>query len=233
MSKIESKLETAYTLLEDKRSKEIFKHVLTARISGRDSLPEEVIDECQYFDPDIVKLTEAEVFLDCGAYDGDTILAFIEKTDGKIHSAYGFEIDQENFRLLQKAIRPFDNIFAVDCGCYSYNGVVNFSSGFGISSMIDEKGEETVKVCRLDDFMKDKVPPTFIKMDIEGAEISALQGAEFIIKNYKPLLAICIYHKPDDIWEIPLYIKSLCPEYRLYIRAYSDLLKEFILYAVA
>ncbi|MDR1616100.1 MAG: FkbM family methyltransferase [Syntrophomonadaceae bacterium] len=232
LSKIENELEVAYNLLEDERSKEIFKRVLTARVSGRTSLQQNLIDSCMYFDPDIVKLTKTEVFVDCGAYDGDTILTFIEKAGGKFHSAYGFEMDLGNFQSLQKAVRPFDNILAIHCGCYSYNGVVKFSSESGPTSMIDENGDAAVKVCRLDDFMKDLARPTFIKMDIEGAELAALQGAEFIIRNYKPRLAICLYHKPDDIWEIPLYIKSLCPEYKLYIRAYSDLLIDFVLYAV-
>ena len=72
---------------------------------------------------------------------------------------------------------------------------------------------------------------TLIKMDIEGAEMNALRGAVYTIQNQKPRLAICIYHKPQDLYEIPIYIKSLVPEYRLYVRHHADLFAETVLYA--
>ena len=75
-------------------------------------------------------------------------------------------------------------------------------------------------------------PVTFIKMDIEGAELEALKGSSKIIKKYMPKLAISLYHKKDDILEIPLYIKELVPEYKLYIRHYSNAGVETVLYAV-
>ena len=76
----------------------------------------------------------------------------------------------------------------------------------------------------------DKV--TFIKMDVEGAELESLKGAEKTIRRDKPKLAICIYHKPEDMWTIPLYIKELVPEYKLYIRHHSSGVCETVLYAV-
>ena len=71
-----------------------------------------------------------------------------------------------------------------------------------------------------------------IKMDIEGAELDALRGAEGTISKYKPLLAICVYHKRDDLLTIPEYIKSIVPEYRLFLRAYERTTTELVLYAV-
>ena len=82
----------------------------------------------------------------------------------------------------------------------------------------------------MDDLIKERV--TFIKMDIEGAELEALKGARNIITKYRPKLAICLYHKPEDIITIPKYIKSLLPEYKLYVRHYSNNTGEFVLYAV-
>lgn len=73
---------------------------------------------------------------------------------------------------------------------------------------------------------------TYIKMDIEGAELNALKGGANIIEKYKPKLAISLYHKAEDIYEIPLYLKSLVPEYKFYIRHYTDLWEETVLYAV-
>ena len=74
-------------------------------------------------------------------------------------------------------------------------------------------------------------PITFIKMDIEGSEMRALKGAKQIITTYKPKLAICIYHKLDDLWRIPQYIHSLVPEYKFYIRHHSILYSDTVLYA--
>ena len=73
---------------------------------------------------------------------------------------------------------------------------------------------------------------TFIKMDIEGAELEALKGSREIIQRYRPRLAISAYHKKEDLVELPLYIKELVPEYKLYIRHYSNAGVETVLYAV-
>ena len=72
----------------------------------------------------------------------------------------------------------------------------------------------------------------FIKMDIEGAELSALMGAKNTIKKFKPNLAICVYHKKDDLIEIPKYIKSINPGYDLYFNYYTDIGWEAVIYAV-
>lgn len=115
-----------------------------------------------------------------------------------------------------------------DCGLWDKKDIASFG-GSGCPH-IDSGGEQTIKLESLDEFLQsNKV--TFIKMDIEGAELKALIGAKKTIKKYKPKLAICIYHKPDDIWEIPLYIHDLVPEYKMYIRHYSAKGCSTILYA--
>ncbi|MCM1303087.1 MAG: FkbM family methyltransferase [Lachnospiraceae bacterium] len=69
-------------------------------------------------------------------------------------------------------------------------------------------------------------------MDIEGAEMEALTGACKTIQKNRPKLAICIYHKYEDLYRIPMYVKSLVPEYRIYIRHYSDTPSETVMYAI-
>lgn len=96
---------------------------------------------------------------------------------------------------------------------------------------INKDGEEYIEVDSIDNLLSD-IPVTFIKMDIEGAEMEALKGAEKVIRVYKPKLAVCIYHRYEDLYEIPMYIKSLVPEYRLFVRHYSDSPSETVLYAV-
>jgi hypothetical protein len=74
--------------------------------------------------------------------------------------------------------------------------------------------------------------PTFIKMDIEGSEIDALNGAAGIIRRDKPKLAVCVYHKPSDLWKIPLLVHNLQPKYQFYLRHYSNHLSDTVLYAM-
>ena len=116
-------------------------------------------------------------------------------------------------------------------GLWSCNDTLYFDgSGTGGSRIVGKQSDSSVEVVSLDSYIKDKV--TFLKLDIEGAEMEALKGARYIIKTQKPKLAICVYHKKEDITEIPMYIKHLVPEYKLYLRHYSDDAGETVLYAV-
>lgn len=96
---------------------------------------------------------------------------------------------------------------------------------------LSTEGRIAIEVRKLDDVLQGK-KVTFIKMDIEGAELAALRGAEKIIREQRPRLAICVYHKPEDIWEIPSLILSCNPDYRLYLRHYSITETETVLYAI-
>ena len=105
-------------------------------------------------------------------------------------------------------------------------------TGDPIARIIDSKQSVPINVLSIDDFMKDKEAPTFIKMDIEGSETEALLGAKKIIKKYKPKLAISVYHNATDLWKIPLLIKSLNNDYKIYLRHYSNEIMDTICYAV-
>lgn len=102
--------------------------------------------------------------------------------------------------------------------------------GTGGSRIVEQETDNSIAVVSLDSCVNDRV--TFIKMDIEGAEMEALKGAESIIKSQKPKLAICVYHKEQDMTEIPIFIKKLVPEYKLFMRHYSNDAGETVLYAV-
>lgn len=88
-----------------------------------------------------------------------------------------------------------------------------------------------IEAAALDEMVYDR-EPTYIKMDIEGAEQEALKGCRRIIQDFRPKLAVCIYHKPDDLFEIPVMIKEMNPAYKLYVRQYANAWFDTVLYAV-
>ena len=189
----------------------------------------------QYFDLDILTsdLRNREVFVDGGCYDGMNSLEFIkwcssfEQVEPYI---YAWEPDSANINRCKMALSQAGSCYEiVERGLWSKEEVLHFSSDKR-SSAITENGEEQVMVDSIDNRIEDVV--TYIKMDIEGAEYQALLGAENTIKEYRPRLAICVYHKPEDIWEIPGLIHKLDKTYRFYLRHYSFMEYETVLYAI-
>lgn len=102
----------------------------------------------------------------------------------------------------------------------------------GGSSIICDDGEVSISAVTIDETIRKGDKVTFIKMDVEGAELESLKGAKEIIIRDKPKLAISIYHKPEDMAAIPLYIKRLVPKYKFYIRHHSNGSSETVLYAI-
>ncbi len=187
-----------------------------------------ICDEMQYFDKEILNFDENEVMIDCGAYNLETSVKFLEMVhSGKV---IAIEPDPTNFKKCEEVAANFQNVTLYNCGVDYKKGKISFSSLGDEGSSISENGNAVVPVDSIDNIVGNQ-KITFIKMDIEGMELRALQGAENTIKNNKPKLAICIYHKDEDLFEIPQYIKKLVPEYKLYIRHYSSWSYETVLYA--
>lgn len=196
------------------------------------------LEQKQYFDDNLLCFREGEVFVDGGCYDFGTSRILLDKI-GKLgfccKKIYAFEPDKTNFDKCVRRIKEtgFDDVELIQAGLWSSNAYVQFEAlGSNASHIIAEKEEieEKVRVVALDFQITEKI--TFIKMDIEGAELEALKGAKNLLQRYKPKLAICIYHKKEDLWEIPYYLKTLVPEYKLYIRHYSNCECDSVLYAV-
>ena len=172
-----------------------------------------------------------EYFVDAGALDGTTTKSFLDNfPDGH---AYVFEPSPKQFLVTQDALQKYPEAELFPYGVYDENTVLRFSplEGNEGSAKISEAGSIEVEVRKLDDLLGDR-KVTFIKMDIEGSELAALRGAERIIREQRPKLAISAYHKPEDIWEIPSLILQYHPDYKLYLRHYSITETETVLYAV-
>lgn len=194
----------------------------------------EIYAPVQYYGDDVIKLTQNESFVDAGAYNGDSILQFIAVVSGNFKQIHAFELDKGIYKSLAEAVEQLDDnirekIYMYNLGIWDKYDVIRYSS-LGIGTKIDDKASELGHVVPLDDILLNE-EITFIKMDIEGAEMEALRGAESIIRLQKPKLAICIYHRPEHLWEIPLYLKRLVPEYKIYIRHHSVLEYETVCYA--
>lgn len=185
----------------------------------------------QYFDLLKHKTGKREIFVDGGCYDGSSTYDFVKWCNGEYDKIYAFEPDPKLLDNCEKNIKSwgFDNITIVNKGLYSYEGELRFFSN-GTAGKIQDDGDIVVPVIDIDTLVNGN-PVTFIKMDIEGSELKALQGTEQTIKKHKPTLAICVYHKKEDIIQIPNYILSIVPEYKLYLRHYSNHTEETVLYA--
>lgn len=188
----------------------------------------------QYFDQDIMKPCQNEIFVDGGCYDCSTDRLFVQWCGGEYQKIYAFEPDIVNYERCQKAAKNIQNMNLLNKGLWSREEILHFAGNADQGSKIIESQEQnvtTVPVVAIDEAVgNDKV--TFIKMDVEGAELEALKGAKRTILENHPRLAISIYHKPEDIWEIPSYILSLSEEYTFYIRHYQLSRNETILYAI-
>lgn len=183
----------------------------------------------QYFD-DIIQLNDNEVFVDGGCYDFGTSERLLSRCTAK--KIYAFEPDINNLKKVNESIerKNLKNVEVIPAGMWDSNTKLHFSAQGSIMSRVDEKGTDEIEVVAIDQVVSGRV--TFIKMDIEGSELKALRGAENVIKAYKPKMAICIYHKPEDIFDIPAYIQSIVPEYKFCIRHYALNASETVLYAV-
>lgn len=175
-----------------------------------------------------------EVFIDGGGFTGDTIEEFVNWTKGNYKAVYSFEPDLNRAKVIEDNLwRWGGKVHLYKKGLYDKETVLNFIEGDDLYSgkIVEDDTVETVKIntITLDSIVKEQV--TFLKLDIEGAELSALEGARRIITEDKPRLAICIYHKLDDLWRIPKLILSMVPEYKIRIRHFGVRCRGTILYA--
>jgi FkbM family methyltransferase len=198
----------------------------------------------RYFPDDIPSFTlgRGESFVDAGAYTGDTVAKFLAKTVGEFSRVSAFEPDAKNFSALRANYGGRPNISLYQAGLFSCGGTLKFQAndfyreasriadGAKTSAVADNSYD--IEVVALDEMPE--ITPTLIKMDIEGSELEALKGAAQTIKAHTPKLAICLYHKLCDLWEIPLYVHELVPGYKLYVRHHiiGPYLADTVLYAV-
>lgn len=222
--------EWAYNFFADDASKK----VILQRVSGYLlSSPLQSSSGIEYFDREVMSLSSEEVFVDGGLFNGDTASDFMRFVEGQFKHYYGFEIDPENYRQAAINLTGVERVTLIRKGLWSREAELRFQANLSASTKLSESGDEIAHVTSLDTFFEEITDkPTLIKMDIEGAEKEALLGTEKIIKSVKPKLAICAYHKPEDIYELTKLLVEYDVGYRYTLRHYSNTLLDTVLYAV-
>lgn len=212
-----------YELLEDDESKEVFVETICNKLSPKYAMKtfQELYTGKGYFNSGIFNFSNKECYVDAGSYDGDSVIDFIKNVDNQYDKVYAFELEKNNFDLMVKNLENYKNInIELFCEGLSDKNAFIELGGSSLGAYICNNKNIMTKpahVVKLDDKLGDKIV-TLLKMDIEGSELSALKGAEGIIKKQNPKIVISAYHKIEDIWQIPIYLKELNPKYKFYLR---------------
>jgi len=224
-----------YNLLGDEKSKMIYNAFLgTYRYKKILPIPNQM-PKFQYF-PEDLKLNKGySRVINCGSFRGDTIEQ-LNLQHGKNSAIACFEPDSQNFKcltdyLMSEPDRLSSSVIAFPCGVFNDEEQLKFNSAL-TNSAIKYDGNAIIQCVALDHVLPN-FKPTFISMDIEGAEPDALRGAENLIKKNSPDLAICVYHAPNHIWDIPIYLNKLGVKYKYYLRNYTGYTSETVLYATS
>lgn len=224
-----------YDLLGDEKSRIVFDAWINSKISGNYLYLENNWSDDQYYPSDLIPFEKVNSFVDCGAYDGDSFLAFINAyikyTSKKYEGiSYLFEADSRNYDLMCNNLKEHESVKLYNIGISDKKGVLSFNEGDSTSSSVSKDGSNYINVDSLDNLIKGAV--NFVKMDIEGCEFDAINGMNKHIVNDSPILAICVYHKRSDLIKIPQLINSINSNYSFYLRAHRPYGQELVLYAI-
>ncbi len=189
-----------------------------------------------YYPSDLVAENDQEVLVDCGAFDGDSIRSFVGRGKSFQH-LYALEPDTANRRDFSPSLTNYpaairDKVTAWPYALGDKDEVVSFIETHDQASKVTSSNEGVAIESRRLDSLPWQFKPTYIKMDIEGWEPFALAGGAELIKNEMPVLAICLYHRAEHLWQIPNFVHSLAAGYSFYLRRYAEDCWEQVCYAV-
>jgi FkbM family methyltransferase len=220
-----------FNLLSDETSVKTLDALLGFRLTGNPRLLEPIIDHQLYYPADIFQFANSEVYVDAGAFDGDTIRKFIEYSNNRYEKVIAFEPDPGTFGRLQDNFRHESRILPINMGLYEKKLTMYFDNQGSRHSGIQNAGGIKIDVVDLDSILAGE-RATYIKMNIEAAEPAALEGARNTILKWKPRLAVSCYHKPSHLWEIAFQIAAMRDDYKLYLRQHDGGVIESTVYAI-
>lgn len=218
-------------ILGDSRSREVLDAVVYHRLSLDNASLAAVCDSDipQWFDPLFLTPNEKAVFVDGGAYDGDTAETF-RQINGPALRIHAFELDPDIASRAAARLKKYPEAVVHPSGLSDKRAKLAFTSTGITDGKLTETGENSVEVTAIDDVVAEDA--TFIKLDIEGYEKEAIVGAERQIRNNLPLIALAVYHKASDPWSLPSQISALNSAYKYYLRHYTQVAFETVIYAV-
>jgi FkbM family methyltransferase len=228
----EADYEWIHGLLADETSRTIFRKLVSFRLNyDLDDLQGFSAREPEQYFEDFLQLAPAgETFIDVGGFNGYNSLEFIKRCP-EYSAIHLFEPEPENYRKCMEALQGMPNIYCHPHGLSDKKETLRLEPQ-GSGSKISATGSIRIEVDRLDDVLQDRFKPTLIKMDIEGAEMLAIEGAKHIITTYHPRLALCVYHNVGDFWRIPRKILSQRSDYRIYLRHYTESIYETVMFFI-
>lgn len=231
----ESEISEFEGILGDDQSRRLFREIIAYRSNGLISeLPSESPLTDQYL-PSGLETPPAQLrMIELGSCGGENLFSFIENRR-IIEQSFAFEPDLKNFQKLvhQIEILGLTDLIALPLAAWDSTRQLRFSGEGGTNSSINPTGDTVVQAIALDDFVPTGLRINYIKMDIEGAEPNALRGSfKTILKNL-PHMAVCVYHTPEQLWEIGLWINSNFPsKFRFYLRTHAQQTFETVLYCI-
>jgi len=216
----------AFQLLADEESRRQFTgHLRFRLLLDHHALPACVADN--YFPPGVVPALPSDVvFIDCGAYDGDTVRAFLGHQHGRFGRIYAFEPDAYNCRRLHSYVDSLGadaaRIYVFNAGVGARHTSLRFDPAGDMSSSFSATGPVEIEVVPIDEVVQTNGAAVYLKFDVEGTELEALKGCARLLERDRPLMAISIYHRPDDLWQLPLYVDSLGLGYHCFLRTQGE-----------
>lgn len=211
----DAEFDKAYALLSDDFSRQSYVDILNFKVSGK----VEYLFKCQKNKEEIyseyLNLGENEIFMDLGAYDGDTVREFLQATDGRYEKIIAVEADEKNYRKLTDKTSAVERITTYNLAAWNKKETLFFEKKKGRNSKLSSAGKVEVQADSVDNILDgDRI--TVLKMDIEGSEAMALEGARETIVTHRPKLYVCAYHRNDDMFTLPLKINEICKGYKFY-----------------
>lgn len=224
-------LASLYCALADDKSRDVLDGIVQFRLTLQSTPTKNITSTYseEFFAKDVLSFGSDEVFVDGGAYDGDSFFRFKDMT-GDFKHAYLFEPDGDICRRALENIGDDSRVSVCNYGLWSCTAELFFSSTGGMDGSLAESGEIKVEVVSVDEFINDKV--SFMKLDVEGAEEEALNGAKKHIAENRPKMAVALYHRSCDLWELPSQIEKLGGRFEFSLRHYSQTIDDSIIYAI-
>lgn len=219
VKKYNDRFKAVYEMLEDDWSKRVFVGTLNFKVSGKIDYLKKITSPMSEVYLNLIKPTKQDSYIDLGAYNGDTISELLVYCDGEIKNIVAFEPDAKNFKRLNRRIETenIKNITAYNLGAWNKEQILHFQGKGGRNSKLCDNGIIEVKANSVDNILAGNMA-SIIKLDVEGAELEALEGCKDTIAKYAPRLLVSAYHKNEDLFALPLLIKKLNPNYKIYLR---------------